>query len=126
MTDLRVCCGPGVRVRPSVRFPATQTLESSSSELGRVTHLRDGVGLVTLQERKRHAGILIRQGHHRFVEASPFYKVADPATDGISFLAPMRDHGPGPVNQDASQIPIPAFADASQLNLPAGARMLRH
>ena len=70
------------------------------------------------QQGPEDAGLLRRQGDHRFVKPAPGLERRDPAAGGIGAMRELPHHRAGSVDQQGPQIHIPAFGDPAQ---PPGA-----
>ena len=83
--------------------------ELSSGRLRR--YLRPTIFLIPGQDRPDNSGILVRNSNGDDIWVSPLAHLVDPHTSGVSLAACLSKHGPGPVDQKSTQIPVTAFAD---------------
>jgi hypothetical protein len=78
------------------------------------------------QERPNGAGILVRQRDCRHILVASAHEFRQPAFCQVRLVLSDSDHRSGTMNQQGSQVGIPAFADAQQGGLAAAGVLLGH
>ena len=66
-----------------------------------------------MQESPGHPRHLIGDGHTGLIDPNPRHQLPNPGTLGIGFVSDMADDRAGAMNQQSSDIAIPAFRDAA-------------
>ena len=67
----------------------------------------------SVQECPGHPCHLIGDGHTGLIDPDPCHQLSNPGTLGIGFVSDMADDRAGAMNQQPSDIAIPAFRDAA-------------